>query len=106
MGKIYALSSLSVAMVLSVLINTKGIIVKLLGFKPIAYIGKISFSIYLIHMFLIPYFYSDSIISTFILVYFFSICPDSVMYVFIEKPSMIYSKTKSIKSVIEYYRDL
>lgn len=99
-------SILSATMILCVLLNSESVISKLLGCKLVAYIGKISFGIYLVHVFFIPYLKLESEIKTFIFVYLISICVASMLYVLIEKPSILYAKTRKLKDIVDYYSAL
>lgn len=94
---------LSCLAIFALLLHPKGICSKFFGFKPIAFIGRISFGIYLIHMFLIHCIYVGSKIQEFFAVYLLSICVAYVLHEIVEKPSVIFAKTKSLRCVMEYY---
>lgn len=98
--------ALSGVLILLLLANPDGLAARLLGSRPIAGIGKISFGIYLVHWFLIRYVPLESDIKVFAYVYFASACMSYVLYVLVEKPSGMFAKTKKLGSLAEYYRGL
>lgn len=92
--------------IFALLVHAKGICARILGCKPIAYIGQISFIVYLIHMFLIYYLKFGTSVRDFLGVYAVSICIAAMLHTIVEKPSIILAKTLSMKKVFQYYREL
>ena len=93
-------------LIAALLLSPSGLLARILGCKWSAYIGEISFGIYLIHMFLVPHFNFGSKIVNFIVLYLVSIVISTVLHIVVEKPSIVFAKSKSVKAVIEYYRSL
>lgn len=92
--------------IILLLANPKGLVARILGCKLFAALGQISFGIYLVHMFLIRYTNVTGNVRHFLFVYGLSVCVATVLYIFVEKPSAVLAKTRSLKAVFEYYRGL
>ena len=99
-------SSLTGILILLLLLNPTGFLSKLLGNKVFVFLGKISFGIYLIHFFLIPYVSLGSAYKNFICIYGVSTCIAYALHILIEKPFTVFAKTKSLKQLLEYYQNL
>lgn len=95
---------LSGILILSLSIYPQGVFARFMSLRPITYIGEISFIIYLVHMFLIRYLNFGNEITNFMGVYIVSICIACVIQKLVEKPSIIFAKTKSLKAVVDYYK--
>ena len=92
--------------ILCSLILPKGIITRTMGNRVLAFIGKISFSIYLTHFFIIAKFELYHTLSNLLLTYLLSIGVSVIAYFIIEKPSIIFASTKRIRTVVDYYQHL
>ena len=97
---------LAALFILALLLNPKGLLVQIIGSKPVSYIGRISFVIYLVHMFFVPFFKFGSDKRNFLSVYLVSLCIAVVLHVIVEKPSIILAKNKKIREVISYFQNL
>lgn len=69
-----------------ILYNSDGFLAKVLQFPIIVYIGKVSYSIYLIHFFIIPYAPFSANKKIFVAVFLASLGISSLLYEWIEKP--------------------
>lgn len=96
----------SALFILSVLVNPDQLLVRLLGSKYISFIGKISFGIYLVHYFVVPYVRFGSSYRNFTVVYIISIGIAILLYYMIEQPSSVFAKKRKLGQVIEYYKNL
>ena len=92
--------------IIMLLIANQSIVTRIIGNAVLGFIGKISFSIYLVHYFIIVYFGLQNTMENLIMVYISSIGIAILLYYLIEKPSIVFAKTKSIRSVITYYKEL
>jgi peptidoglycan/LPS O-acetylase OafA/YrhL len=99
-------SSLAGVLILCLLVNPTGFVAKLLSNKILVVLGRISFGIYLVHFFFLPYVSLGSKYKSFVFIYAISACVAYVLHIFIEKPCGIFAKTKSIKQFKDYYKNL
>ena len=97
---------LAALFILALLLHPKGIVAQIIGSKLLSYIGRISFVIYLVHMFFVPFLKFGSDIRSFLSVYLVSLCIAVVLHIMVEKPSIILAKNKKIREVMEYFQNL
>lgn len=91
-------STLTGILIITILINENGIVSKILSNKILTIIGKISYGIYLIHYFMLPYVAFDSTIKNFFVIFIFSACLSYVSFVTIETYlNKVYKKIISCK---------
>lgn len=79
---------------------------KVMGNRLFAYLGGISFVIYLIHWYLLPSFENPDVVKRFILVYFVSLACAGIINKYIEKPMMKLAKTMDFRDVAGYYKNI
>lgn len=97
---------------LFVVLNKDALFVKLLNNRLLVFVGKISYSIYLINDLIIIALRSvhpelfDNPLCMFLLGIFVIIGFAFIIYILIEKPCDILRKTKKIKNVMKYYTEL
>lgn len=92
--------------VLSLLICRGTIAERIYNSLPLRYIGKVSFSLYILHLYFVEQInYADKY-RTFIGVFVLSMAAAAVSYCVIEKPSAVLSSTHSLKSVRSCYQRL
>ena len=99
-------TSLAAISIFALLIAEKSIFARIMGNRYVAFLGRISFSVYLIHFFIITYFGLHSTIKNMLMVYAASIGVSIILYYLIEKPSVLFAKKMSFKEIKAYYSNL
>ena len=79
---------------------------KFLGCRCLAYIGKLSYIIYLIHWYFLDCFRQDNHVTFFLAVLSVSICCAAMLHVLVEIPCLIFSRDYKINSLANYYKHL
>ncbi|MBQ8188886.1 MAG: acyltransferase [Lachnospiraceae bacterium] len=99
-------TSLAAISILVLLVAEKSLFARIMGNRYVAFLGRISFSIYLIHYFIITYLGLHSTIRNMLMVYVASIGVSIILYYLIEKPAVLFAKTMSFKEIKTYYSKL
>ncbi len=91
-------------LILLLLLNPNGLVSRLMSFNPFAIMGKVSFTIYLVHWYIIPLFSGVANLHIKVLaVYILSLGIAVLVYLAIEKPLAVLLKTKSVKQFWNAY---
>lgn len=97
---------LSAALLLSLVLNERGIIGRIYSFPLFGFIGQMSFGIYLIHYFLLAVTGVADRYKTFAAVFVVSLGGALLLYLFTEKPFTRAWKRRSIKAFFSYFVEL
>jgi len=92
--------------IILLLLNPGGFTSRFLGCKLLSKIGEVSFTIYLVHFFLISYTKVGNPYKHFVFLFGLSVCIAWVLHILVEKPSVIFAKTKSFNKVKQYFEEL
>ena len=97
---------LSCLCILCLLFNEGTLTARIYEFFPFGFVGKISFSIYIIHVVFMTYYHLGSGPLNFAAVFLSALGTSLLAYYLIEKPSALFSKNRRAGEIIQYYKNL
>lgn len=97
---------LSCLCILCLLFNEGTLTARIYEFFPFGFVGKISFSIYIIHVVFMTYYHLGSGPLNFAAVFLSALGTSLLAYYLIEKPSALFSKNRRAGEIMQYYKNL